>query len=111
MHTVKKIYSPDLLNQWISGTIFDLYSNCNSKFRELRLAKERNDRESVIYWEKRIEQCSYLKNLLFKWFYIRENQIETETDFNNFMELFKRLAEIKTKKTWFELATEGPNKN
>lgn len=105
----KTFYSPDLLNEWISGSTFDLYSNCNSKFRELRRANERNDKVSIVFWTKRIELISKVKNELFKWFYLKETKIKTEIDFKCFIEVFKRYIQIKTKISWYNLCTGATN--
>ena len=108
---IEKIYPRDLLDKWICGSMLDLYSNCNSKFRELNYATKRNDSEGINFWTKRIDLLTETNTLLFKWFHLREDNIKNENDFNNFMNIFKRYAEIKTSTTWFEICTGGKKTN
>lgn len=102
---MEKEYAPDLLKAYVSGTTFDIYCNCNSKFRELQNAKKRNDSNSVKFWEAHIKHISEITNLLYKWFYSKEHKIRTENDFKTFIESFKRYCQIKYKTTWFNLIT------
>ena len=109
MKTTEKFYAPDELQKWLSGSFLELHSNCNSKFRELSHAIKRNDKQSIEYWNNRIELLTRIKTLLFKCFYIKKHKIKSKEDFNNFMEIFQRLATIKTKKSWLVLC--GVNKD
>jgi hypothetical protein len=105
---MKAAHPRDFLNSWLSGSTFDLYSNCNSKFRELKHAKNRNDKDSIKFWSNRIDLISRVHNLLFQWFYLKEDQIKTKDDFTDFMKVFKRYAAMQTRTTWCEICTGGP---
>lgn len=98
-----------MLDKWLCGSMLDLQSNCNSKYRELALAKKRNDLSSVKFWSKRINLLTEVQNLLFIWFYEKENTITNENEFKKFIETFKRYTQITTGVSWYEIATGGKN--
>lgn len=99
------INSNYLQNWFKGGNTFALYEDCNSSFRELALAKKRNDINSMLFWEKSIQVKTEVTNIIFKWFYIRENKINTQDDFDDFMNCCKRLIEIKFKSKWADICT------
>tara|TARA_B100001179_G_C18427330_1_gene333040 strand:+ start:413 stop:727 length:315 start_codon:yes stop_codon:yes gene_type:complete len=100
----------DFLDKWLSGSMLDIYSNCNSKFRNLQYFVKNKDQHGINFWTNRIELCSKVRNLLFAAFYHRKDSIKNQQDFDHFMEIFKRYAAIKTRVTWYEIATGGPKR-
>ena len=95
------------LDAYLSGSCFDMQTDCNSKFRELQRARDRNDKEGEIFWRTRIRITSYVTDLLFIAFYRKENEIKTEQDFNDFINLFMRFATMKTGRSWINICYAG----
>ena len=103
----KQFYPRDLLDKYLSGSCFDIYSNCNSKFRSLEYGRTTKDKEKQNFWIERIKLISEVTNMLFAIFYIKERSIKSEADFNNVIKLFKRFAMMKTGRSWENICYAG----